>query len=90
MSNGGGINGHSPDVLKTSLWEEKLLASCRNYHKMRMVLESKRKQRGTMAHEERGKDIHTWQPRMTRSRGERKGARVRGIQMAWTLTDRLW
>ncbi len=31
------MNGHSPDVLKTSLWEEKLPAGCRNYRKNRMV-----------------------------------------------------
>ena len=50
-----------------------------------ILLESKCEQRGTMAHEERDEDVHTWQPQTTRSRGERKGAHMRGIQMARTL-----
>ncbi len=54
------------------------------------MLESKREQRGTMAHEERDEVVHVWQPRTTRSRGERKGARVRGIQMAQTLARSIW
>jgi len=42
--------------------------------------ESKREQRGTMAHEERDEDVHAWQPRTTRSRGERERARRRGFR----------
>ncbi len=56
----------------------------------KLLLESKREQRGTMAHEERDEDVHAWQPRTTRSRGERKGAHVRGIQMARTLDRSIW
>jgi len=36
--------------------------------------------RGTMAHEERDEDVHAWQPRTTRSRGERERARRRGFR----------
>ncbi len=43
-----------------------------------------------MAHEERVEDVDAWWPRTTRSSSERKGARVRGIQMARTLIDRFW
>ena len=43
-----------------------------------------------MAHEERVEDVDAWWPRMTRSSSERKGARVRGIQMAQTLDRSIW
>ena len=40
-----------------------------------------------MAHEERDRDVDAWQPRTTRSRGEREGARVRSFWRA-QQTDR--
>jgi len=35
-----------------------------------------------MAHKERVKDVNVWWPQMTRSRGKRERACMRGIQMA--------